>query len=585
MKSRDGRYALVYNGEIYNYRELKMELVSLGVKFYGESDTEVLLSAWQMWGVDSLSKLNGMFAFAVLDLEKGVLTVARDPFGIKPLFISNTAWGLCFASEIEALAVIRNESLQLNLQRSYDYLVYGDYDSNSETFIEGINQIKPGCFVEFDMVDGKGEFREIKWWTPSTEESCELSFSDAAEKLRALFLENIRLHLRSDVPLGAALSGGVDSSAVVCAMRHLEPDMPIHTFSFVAKNSPLSEELWIDKVNSHVGAVSNSVIVESNELANDIDDMIICQGEPFGSTSIYAQYRVFKLAKDRGITVTLDGQGADELLAGYHGYPGKRIKSMLLSGDYSGAIKFLYSWSKWPGRSIIHGMKLSGAEFLGENSYHFARSMFDKKGEGAWLDAEMLGDKGVKLIYPLRNYKFNAPGRNLIKALAVASTKQGLPALLRHADRNSMRFSVESRVPFLTTSLADFAFSLPENYLLSDLGETKHIFRAAMRGLVPDEILDRRDKVGFATPEIEWLSQIFSTSTDWIIEDEEISFLRHDVIRKEFKRVLSGQAPFSMQAWRWINYYKWFKLVYKPLKDSVDPSKSLKFNVDPKIFM
>jgi len=137
----------------------------------------------------------------------------------------------------------------------------------------------------------------------------------------------------------------------------------------------------------------------------------------------------------------------------------------------------------------------------------------------------------------------------------------------------------------LTTSMADFAFSLPENYLLSDLGETKHIFRAAMRGLVPDEILDRRDKVGFATPEIEWLSQIFSTSTDWIVEDAEISFLRHDAIRKEFKKVLSGQAPFSMQAWRWINYYKWFKLVYKPLKDSADPNKLPKFNVDPKILM
>jgi len=565
MTTKDGRYSIVFNGEIYNYLELSQLLKKDGYVFKTDSDTEVLLAAWAKWGEACLDRLIGMFAFAILDQKSKNLIFVRDCFGIKPLFICKKETNVYFSSELPALITLRGCGAQINMQRSYDYLVHGDYDSNEETFIDGVSQLPPGCIQVLNIATGSLSPPKY-WWKPSVVESCSLSFEKASTRLRDMFLENIKLHLRSDVPIGAALSGGIDSSAIVCAIRHIEPDLPINTFSFIAQNSSLSEERWVDLVNDRVKAKSHKVVVEASELLNDLDDMIICQGEPFASTSIYAQYRVFQLAKQNGMTVTLDGQGADELLAGYTGYPGKRIRSLLADGNILEASRFLISWAKWPGRSLIRGLKLSGAEFLEGDYYQFARNLFSSSCSQDWIRGDMLTDKGVNLVYPIHTDEPTQKNRSLVNALINASTRNGLPALLRHADRNSMRFSIESRVPFLTPNLAEFVFSLPEEYLVSHKGETKSLFRASMRGIVPDEILDRRDKVGFSTPESEWLKDFPQLTTDWLIEESELSFMRHDVIREKINQVLQGRAAYTSQIWRWINYYRWYQLVLKPLK-------------------
>lgn len=565
MHTLDGECTIIFNGEIYNYLELKRELINLGVNFVGNSDTEVLLNSWKTWGIECLPKLAGMFAFVVYDRSNNTLTLARDPFGIKPLFYSSSKWGLCFASEMKSLLILRGEQVMLNLQRSYDYLVHGDYDSNEQTFIEGVNQLAPGCVQVFDLVTG-ALHQPIRWWNPSLAQTSNLSFKQASEKLREIFLSSVGLHLRSDVPLGAALSGGIDSSAVVCAMRHIEPKLPINTFSYIAKNSSLSEECWVDMVNDHVKAKVHKVEVEPSELLSDLDDMIIAQGEPFGSTSIYAQYRVFQLAKKNGVTVTLDGQGADEILVGYNGYPGKRVRSLLAEGNIFGAIRFLASWAQWPGRSLGYGLKLAGAEYLKGNLYQTARKMVSSSEPQDWIKSNFLTDRGVQLVYPVQGTKADPKNRVLIEALIEASTRKGLPALLRHADRNSMKFSVESRVPFLTSEMANFLFSLPEEYLISEHGETKFLFRSAMRGIVPDEILDRRDKIGFATPEYELLKGAYRSEVRWISKVEGLDFLHHEVIQNKINQVLLGDKPYSSQIWRWINFYKWHELVFQPLK-------------------
>ena len=321
MYSRCGRYALVFNGEIYNYRELRQELVTIGQRFVSDSDTEVLLTSWATWGASCLPRLRGMFAFTVFDRQAGTLTCVRDAFGIKPFFYQVANGDFLFASEVPALLAAMPHRPGLNMQRAYDYLVLGRYDERAETFFEGVCQLPPGHTLVFDLVNPSNPIKH-RWWWPNIAERADVSFADATVQLRAMFLDNIRLHLRSDVPLGAALSGGVDSSAVVCAMRHLEPDMPIHTFSYVARDSAANEEPWADLVNQYVGAISHKVAVTPEELGQDLDDMIRIQGEPFGSTSIYAQYRVFRLAREHGITVTLDGQGADELLADLANRPG-----------------------------------------------------------------------------------------------------------------------------------------------------------------------------------------------------------------------------------------------------------------------
>lgn len=556
MHGADGRHVIVFNGEIYNYRELRRELELLGRQFVSDSDTEVLLTAWRTWGQSCLQRLTGMFAFAVLDRQAATLTCARDAFGIKPFFYTAEGGEFLFASEAPALIALRRGKTGLNWQRAYDYLVHGDYDSSTETFFDGVSQLAPGHLLVVDLA-ARSTGAPKCWWTPSTRERHDLGFDEAAGRLRELFLQNVRLHLRSDVPLGAALSGGVDSSAVVCAMRHIEPGLPINTFSYIARGSAVSEESWVDRINQHVGATPHKVEVSADELARDLDDMIRTQGEPFGSTSIYAQYRVFRLAKQNGVTVTLDGQGADELLAGYAGYPGQRLQSLIEKGRLGEAWDFLNQWAQWPGRSRKLGVQQLAAEYAQGPLYDALRRLSGRSDTPAWLDARALEERGIVCRYPRQRAVSQEAGRRVVEELALSLTRRGLPALLRHGDRNSMRFSVESRVPFLTLDMADFLLSLPESYLISPKGETKHVFRAAMRGIVPDEVLDRRDKIGFSTPEQEWLSSMAQTAQDWLRDSSDIPFIRRDEVLKQFAHIVSGERAFSWQAWRWINFVRW----------------------------
>lgn len=560
MHSTCGRYAIVFNGEVYNYRELRLELKYLGINFVSDSDTEVLLASWIVWGEACLKRLNGMFSFVIFDKLKQHVVCVRDAFGIKPLFYQYDENGFFFASELPALLALDAKPHQLNLQRAYAYLVGGCYDDHEETFFDCIKQLMPGHILTLDL-EGELMCSNRRWWWPSIAQRTDLSFAHASEKLREMFLQNIRLNLRSDVPLGAALSGGVDSSAVVCAMRHLEPNLPIHTFTYVARGSDVDEEHWADLVNAHVNAISHKVLVSSDELAADLDDMIRTQGEPFGSTSIYAQYRVFKLAHEHGVTVSLDGQGADELLAGYSGYPGPRLHSYIDRREYIAALKFLRAWSQWPGRSMSYGTKALIGQLLPNSIRGLALKIVGRDPAPAWINVRYLRDRGVSFLpAEFTENTADSSSRRLASALRNSIAGQGLNALLRHGDRNSMRWSVESRVPFLTTDLADFLLSLPENYLISSQGETKHVFRAAMRGIVPDVILDRKDKVGFATPEQTFFCQLGTRIFEWLDSADDIPFLNSPKCRFEIDSILSGRRPFDFRVWRMINFCRWVQL-------------------------
>ena len=556
MHSADGRYTIIFNGEIYNYRELRQELTELGDVFRTDSDTEVLIACWAQWGAGCLSRLRGMFAFAVFDREAKTLTCARDAFGIKPLFFQFESDEFLFASETPALLKLMPRRPSLNLQRAYDYLVYGSYDDREDTFFETVRHLLPGHLLVLDLA-AMAQPEICRWWWPSIQERTDLSFTDAAEKLREMFLNNIRLHLRSDVPLGAALSGGVDSSAVVCAMRHLEPDIPIHTFTFVARGSDVDEEKWANLTNQHVGAIAHKVFVSPEEMIADLDDMLLAQGEPFGSTSIYAQYRVFKLAREQGITVTLDGQGADELLAGYSGYPSSRMRSLLECGEPLRMLRFLNQWSQWPGRSVGQCLRTFVGQVLSSHSRDRLRKLWISP-DPDWLNSDALRLRRVVLTIPKsRHHDEDDRGRRVVESLRQALAGEGLNALLRHGDRNAMRWSIESRVPFLTTDMAEYLLTLPEHYLISQGGQTKHVFRAAMRGLVPDVILDRKDKVGFATPEQSWLHTIGETALKWTDVAEQVPFLKPAQLREYVRLAINGQSPLSSQSWRLVNFCRW----------------------------
>ena len=549
MTSEDGGHAIVFNGEIYNYLELRDELIRLGWRFHSESDTEVLLKAWIQWGPAVLPRLIGMFAFAVLDKAARTVFLARDPFGIKPLYWARTPQAFAFASEIKALLTLKEVDRRADPQGVFDYLRLGYTDCDDGTLLTGVRRLPAAHWAAVNLDDPQVAPQRY-WSLPTTRP--DISFAEATDKLRALFLDSVRLHLRSDVPVGAALSGGIDSSAVVMAMRALQGDsLDIHAFSYTAADDALNEERWIDLVGNASKARVHKIRLTSGQLVDDLDAIIAVQDEPFGSTSILAQYHVYRLARQTGIKVTMDGQGADEMLAGYPVFLSARLASLVRAGKMGEAIGLL----RQSGQNLLPALLRTGRWLLPKALQGPARRLAGERLDPPWLNARWFLDHGAVLAERLPDLSNDVLGA----ALADSFANRSLPALLRYGDRNSMAHSVESRVPFLSTPLVEFIFSLPEALLLSPEGTTKAIFRAAMRGIVPDAILDRRDKIGFATPQQDWLVAM----TPWVEVTlkspmaQNIPVLQQSVMLDLWSRAKGQGRGISGELWRWLNLIRW----------------------------
>lgn len=555
MTTRDGRYTLVFNGEIYNYRELREALVGQGHLFETDSDSEVLLVAWAHWGTKALRRIIGMFAFAVHDSVNHSVTLVRDSFGIKPLYWKLEGDSFSFASEIPALLTMSNERSSANDVVLAGYLLTGTYDNSDATFFSRVSRLEPASMLVIDLTQANLEPKISRWWDPSVQESGVARLDEAAEHLRESFLESVRLHLRSDVPIGFALSGGIDSSAVVCAARYLEPDIELNTFSFVASGSSVDEEPWIDEVNRFVGAAPHKVHLGPSSLEQDLDDLIGAQGEPFGSTSIYAQYAVFRSARSSGVTVTLDGQGADELFAGYHGFVDRRLRSLLDEWKVISALGLLKNWSRWPGRSTLHAISSLASDYLHPSIIPHIRRAIGGKSHGLSLD--WLEKDAAAFFRGAQTELSSTKSRRLVSKLKKEVISGELENLLRHGDRNSMRWSVESRVPFLTIPLAEAALGMREEHLLSSSGRTKNVLREALRGIVPDNVLNRRDKIGFETPERQWLTSLRTEIKDsWLDGLALLPLVKEDKVRKGITAQLD-KGVLSSEAWRYLNASRW----------------------------
>jgi len=558
MKSSDGRYVIIFNGEIYNYRELRDELIKLGHKFYTDSDTEVLLGVWTEWKFEGLRLLVGMFSFAIFDYEDQNLILVRDAFGIKPLFYKYFAGEIFFSSDINALKKLLGDSFSVNYLKVYDYLLTGSYDNDDKSFLEGVFHLLPAHYLNINLKTLVVE-KPVCWWYPDIKENKNITFEDAAISLKNLFLKSVRLHLRSDVPIGATLSGGIDSSAIVCAMRYLEPKLVIHTFSYIAKDTPLNEEKWIDIVNNHVDAISHKVEVHNKELLDDLDELVYIQGEPFGTTSIYAQYKVFQRAKECGIIVVLDGQGADESLGGYEGYPVQVVKEYIHKLKLMSIISFLNSYYLNTGKPKIQLIKKILVSYIPDYFKYGFKRIFVSFGSNIpkWI---LLNN--TKEYFKFKNNQFKllpVYNRKLAGELRKDLTITRVRRLLRYEDRNSMCWSIESRVPFLTIELIEFLLSLPSDFLVSDKGETKRLFRAAMRGIVPDEILDRKDKIGFDTPEQKWILNSWDVLKIKLNNIKLPNILNYSLVIKYIETGLQNDKYYSSQIWRIINFCLWIK--------------------------
>ena len=564
MGTSDGRFFIIYNGEVYNYKELRKELERKGYRFQSQTDTEVVLYAYAAWGAKALHKFVGMFAFAILDTQKRQVFLARDFFGIKPLYYMHYQTGLAFASEIKALLALPGVKAQAHPQRVYDYLRYGLTDHETETLFQGIYHVPPAHFMIMP-IDNPDQARLERYWDPLPDERLTLSFDEAATRLRELFLESVQLHLRSDVPLGTALSGGIDSSSIVSAIRYLEPQAEIHTFSFISEENPtISEERWANIVGNQVGAYMHKVRPRADKLPRDLDDLIFAQDEPFGSTSIYAQYRVFRLARENGIKVMLDGQGADELLAGYSRYYVARTLSLLRQKRFSDLIKLIVRIRDVPAaQSTFYLLTRLASSLLPAPWQELPRKMLQEEVFPQWMNKTWFAQRDVHPRNPWRNDWSEALRRQLLRDLQTTS----LPHLLRYEDRDSMWHSIESRVPFLTPQLTHFILALPEEYILAPDGTTKAVFRKAMEGIVPRPILNRRDKIGFATPEREWLAALRPWLENVLASESAhaIPALKVNELKKQGYAMLEGKQPFKWTLWRWVNLIRWserFEVAY-----------------------
>jgi asparagine synthase (glutamine-hydrolysing) len=554
MASSDGRYVLVFNGEIYNYVELREALKRDGHVFRTTSDTEVLIAAFASWGEKALARFVGMYALAMLDRERREMFLARDPFGIKPLFWARGGGHFAVASEIGPLLDVPGVGRAIDQPRTCLFLSVGQTDEAERTMFANVRSLPAGSFARVPL--DAPAVAPVPFWRPT------IAIKDrgpkaAAQEVREALIRSVELHLRSDVPTGISLSGGIDSSAIVaCARAVGGPSVDLRTFSFVATGSEVDETPFIEMATRAADAEQHMVRIEPAEIVADIDRLIAVQGEPFGSLSMYAQHRVMGLAREHGIKVILDGQGADELFAGYRPYLARRLSELLASFRLPDAMRFVAAMRRLPGagaRLIAQGLEPAVSPAL----RGLARRVVGRPFLPPWIDGEWFAGKGA-----FATGRALKPSRRLFHdALVQSLTETVLPALLRYGDRNSMAFSIESRVPFLIPALADLAYSLPADRLVSADAVSKAVLRDAMRGLVPDAILDRRDKIAFSTPDRMWGEALRPFFERTLKSDtaRALPWLKPQAALAALDRRMARSAAFGFDLWRTVNVVRWIE--------------------------
>jgi asparagine synthase (glutamine-hydrolysing) len=502
MRSIDETLCIVFNGEIYNYKELRAELAALGHRFRSQGDTEVLLAAYQEWGAACVQRLNGMFAFAIWDERDHLLFAARDRFGEKPFFyyLDVRSGIFAFASEIKALLASGVCAFEINERALHRFVRDDVLDGHEETIYAGILRLPPGRSLTVKLIGGRVMANMHRYWNPAASGQTRTDMASAASRVRDLLTESVRLRLRSDVPVGTSLSGGLDSSAIVCLIRNLGAAAGQKTFSARMTKKELDEGEYIHAVRTQTGLNGYEVVPRPDEFEALFPALCYHLEEPFPTASIFAQHLVMRLAKENRVTVLLDGQGADELLGGYKHYFRYRYGDMARGGDVLGLRKELRAYSAIHASNAL-GLKAVLAAYLPEATADALRSnLAIQRPFIDWWASDWLAAESNPYEDRPRLQYFN----RLESSLRNDSLLGPLQVLLRYGDRNSMAWSRELRQPFLDHHLAEFVFSLRPEFKIGE-GTTKLVLRKAMKGIVPDVVLNRHDKLAYQAPHEEWL--------------------------------------------------------------------------------
>ena len=562
MLNNTGDYCIVFNGAVYNYIELREELQSKGYEFKSDTDTEVVLNAYIEWGREALDRFNGMFAFVIYDKKSQELFGARDRTGVKPMYYYVAEGKFAFASELKALQKLDGIGDNVNQAAAFDFLVLNKMERTDDSIFSNIKELSQSHFFIYNLQSGV--LNVCRYFTPTYNSERTSLSSDKEknyiEKTKELIESSIKLRLRADVKIGSALSGGIDSSSIVCQISELlkhggVKDMQnVFTSSF--KESSIDESKWAKLVVENTGVHWNQTFPKANDLLRNLEDMVYSQDIPLRSTSTYAQYAVMKLVKENGVKVILDGQGGDELFAGYHQHLHIYWKDLLKHGR----VKELANQGKQYGLSFRKMLKVISKFSLKHN---YLKKLSAQKrhamelkyyNEFNYLSKDFLQQN-------LGGYKQDRDvQKNLNEMLSYEYYDGPLKELLKCEDRNSMRFGIESRTPFADDiNLMDNQFQIPSVYKLKG-GVTKHLLRESMKELIPSSIYNRKDKLGFVTPNNQWIRSIKSDLRHYFEEDNS-GILDSKAILRDFDVLFNPKSDReNYRLFKLISFCVWHKV-------------------------
>lgn len=510
-----GSYTLIFNGELYNYREIRAELVQHGCVFHTESDTEVLLQAWIQWGEAALDKFEGMWAFAVFDQDRGTVTLCRDRFGEKPLYYIDDARGLYFASEVKDLFSLSGQSPDINWSQVYRFLVNG-YKSlykKPDTFFGNVNELAPGT-VRVSHIDSRIENR--RFWHPTYAPDQSMTFDQAVEGARERLIRSVQLRLRSDVPLAFCMSGGIDSVALISIAKKIF-DYDVHGFTVVNDDERYDEWDLVDATRAELGIRHTSVPVDTTDFLARLRTLVNYHDAPVYTITYYAHWLLQKAVAENGYKISISGTAADEIFTGYYDH-----HLMYLNAVQSDPALLAQSTDNW----MSHVKPIVRNPFL-QNPRAFIENPMLR--DHIYLDADGFREFLVKPweeAFAENEYASSLLRNRMLNELLHEAT----PQILHEDDLNTMYYSVENRSPFLDRSLVEFGLRIPDRHLVRD-GKAKVVLREAIRSIAPDAVVDNRRKVGFNAPIEDFLDFNSPATRSALLEDSPIfEHIRRDKI-------------------------------------------------------
>lgn len=549
FQSVDGRFTLVFNGEIFNYLELKEELAYLGHTFVTKTDTEVLLHSYMEWGGDMLHKLNGMWAFAIYDKQECTVFCARDRYGIKPFYYTLNKREFIFSSEIPCILEVLPNKPQANKSVLLDYLLFNKTEQSADTFFSEIKKLMHGHCITIDLNNRDYSTVKPEKWYDIRQRVAQSQGFYKASAYRHSFNEAVKLRLRSDVPVGVCFSGGLDSSSIASVIMDDFNKKDLNTFSAIYDASFSGDESKFIYLYKHKPGNRHYVTPTAESLLSDLDKFVECHAEPLPSTRPYAQFKVMESAQGN-VVVTLDGQGADELLAGYHYFFGFYYKDLLKRGKFFCLLKEMWAYT------LLHKSLFAFKTF----AFFLVPAKLRIKLKAN--DLSYLDQNFLKKYRSNSQIAENLYGSSSLKEALINHFEYKLEHLLKWEDRNSMFFSLEARVPFLDYRLVEQTLATQSDLIIRD-GWTKYILREAMKGALPEKIRMRVDKNGFSTPQDEWFREpIWQKKINSIIESESFAsrgLFEVDSVKKQYKKHLNGEVQIAREIWKWVHTELWFR--------------------------